>query len=211
MNSTELSIISDQWESRGISHHLYENRGIITVSKIVVPKVSRGTGLGTAAMKELMEYADKTSQRIVLSPSTDFGGTKHRLLAFYKRLGFVKNSGHHKNFAVSETMIREPKLVAQAKWRKALANTLPRGKKLNKPFRTPGESKKFAVYVKMPSGRIKLVRFGDPNLRIRQSDPKRRASFRARHKCGTKTDKTTPGYWSCQWSWPKRGVAKLPI
>lgn len=88
---------------------------------------------------------------------------------------------------------------------------LPRGKKLNKPFRTPGQSKKFAVYVRAPSGKIKLVRFGDPGLRIRQSDPKRRASFRARHKCDTKTDKTTPGYWSCQWSWPKRGVPRLPV
>lgn len=88
---------------------------------------------------------------------------------------------------------------------------LPRGKKLNKPFRTPGQAKKFAVYVRAPNGNIKLVRFGDPGLRIRQSDPKRRASFRARHKCDTKKDKTTPGYWSCQWSWPKLGVARLPV
>ncbi len=41
-----------------------------------------------------------------------------------------------------------------------------RGKnvKLNKPFRTSGGPKKFAVYVKSKSGGIKKVSFGDPNF-----------------------------------------------
>lgn len=67
-----------------------------------------------------------------------------------------------------------------------------------KPFRTPGEKKKFAVYVKSSSGRIKKVRFGDPNMKIKASNPARRKSFAARHKCSEKTDRTTPGYWSCR-------------
>lgn len=74
------------------------------------------------------------------------------------------------------------------------------GKTLNKPFRTPGEAKKFAVYVKNAAGKVVIVRFGDPNLSIKRDDPERRKSFRARHKCDTATDKTTPRYWSCyQW------------
>lgn len=74
-----------------------------------------------------------------------------------------------------------------------------RGKnvKLNKPFRTPGGPKKFAVYVKTPKGTIKKVTFGDPNLRVRNSNPKAAKSFRARHKCDQKKDRTTAGYWSC--------------
>jgi hypothetical protein len=72
-----------------------------------------------------------------------------------------------------------------------------KSKRLNSPFRTPGENKKFAVYVKTPSGRIKKVRFGDPNLKIKNNDKKRAKSFRARHKCSEKKDRTTPGYWSC--------------
>ena len=71
---------------------------------------------------------------------------------------------------------------------------------LNKPFRTPNESKKFGVYVKNPSGRVIIVRFGDPNMEIKRDDPKRRKAFRDRHNCDTATDKTTPRYWSCrQW------------
>jgi len=69
---------------------------------------------------------------------------------------------------------------------------------LNKPFRTPKGPKKFAVYVKNNSGNVIIVRFGDPNMSIKKSDPARRKSFRARHNCDTAKDKTTPRYWSCK-------------
>jgi hypothetical protein len=69
--------------------------------------------------------------------------------------------------------------------------------KLNHPFRTPGGPKKFAVYVKTPKGTIKKVTFGDPNMKVRNANKARAKSFRARHKCSQKKDKTTAGYWSC--------------
>jgi hypothetical protein len=74
-----------------------------------------------------------------------------------------------------------------------------RGKNVNlgKPFRTPGGPKKFAVYVKKPGGGIKKVTFGDPNLRVKNANKKSAKSFRARHKCSQKKDRTTAGYWSC--------------
>lgn len=68
---------------------------------------------------------------------------------------------------------------------------------LNKPFRTPGGPKKFAVYVKSPKGNVKKVTFGDPGLRVRNKNKKAAKSFRARHKCDQKKDRTTAGYWSC--------------
>jgi hypothetical protein len=69
--------------------------------------------------------------------------------------------------------------------------------KLGKPFRTPGGPKKFAVYVKSKSGGVKKVTFGDPGLRVKNSNKKAAKSFRARHKCSQKKDRTTAGYWSC--------------
>mgnify|MGYP003120353371 CR=1 FL=1 len=68
---------------------------------------------------------------------------------------------------------------------------------LNKPKR--GGPKKFFVYVKNPkTGNIKKVNFGDSgNLSVKIKEPGARASFAARHKCSTKKDKTSPGYWSC--------------
>ena len=70
---------------------------------------------------------------------------------------------------------------------------------LNKPIRTPGGPKKFKVYVKNPkTGNVKTIRFGDPNMRIKKSNPKARKSFRARHKCATAKNKMTARYWSCK-------------
>ena len=69
---------------------------------------------------------------------------------------------------------------------------------LNKPMQ--GDVKKFKVYVKNDKGNVVKVNFGDPDMRIRKSNPEARKSFRARHKCDQKKDKTTAGYWSCrQW------------
>jgi hypothetical protein len=71
---------------------------------------------------------------------------------------------------------------------------------LNKPFRTPDAKKKFAVYIRNKHGKVIIVRFGSQEMSIKRDDPKRRKSFRARHKCDQQKDKTTPAYWSC-WQW----------
>jgi len=68
---------------------------------------------------------------------------------------------------------------------------------LNKPFRTPGGPKKSAVYVKAGS-KVKIVRFGDPNMSIKKDQPARRKSFRARHNCANPGPKTKARYWSCK-------------
>ena len=67
----------------------------------------------------------------------------------------------------------------------------------NKPKRTSGGAKKFAVLAKK-GNEVKLVRFGDPDMEIKADNPERRKSFRARMRCDTATDKFTPRYWSCK-------------
>ena len=79
--------------------------------------------------------------------------------------------------------------------------------KLQKPFRTSGERKKFAVYVKNKStGNVKKVRFGDPNMKIKKSIPARQKSFLARHgailKKVTGQKNLAPVYWAVK-SWRK--------
>jgi uncharacterized metal-binding protein len=75
------------------------------------------------------------------------------------------------------------------------------GRKLNKPFRTPGGPKKFAVYVKNDKGNVVKLGFGDPNLEIKRDDPDRRKAYRARHGCDNPGPKWKANYWSCNWSW----------
>jgi len=48
------------------------------------------------------------------------------------------------------------------------------------------------------NGKEKIIRYGDPNMTIKKSNPKRRKSFRARHKCSTAKSKLTARYWSCK-------------
>jgi hypothetical protein len=68
---------------------------------------------------------------------------------------------------------------------------------LGKPMR--GDVKKFKVYVKDPStGNVKKVNFGDPNMKIKKSNPARRKSFRARHNCANPGPRTKARYWSCR-------------
>jgi hypothetical protein len=80
-----------------------------------------------------------------------------------------------------------------------LAEAKHHGKNVNlgSPFRTPGGPKKFAVYVKSKTGGVKKVTFGDPKLKVKNANKKAAKSFRARHKCDQKKDRTTAGYWSC--------------
>ena len=83
---------------------------------------------------------------------------------------------------------------------------------LNKPMR--GDSKKFKVYVntgkKNADGSIKVKKvnfghggtsakaLGQKTMKIRKSNPKRRAAFRARHRCDNPGPKTMARYWSCK-------------
>ena len=78
--------------------------------------------------------------------------------------------------------------------------------KLGKP--SSGDVKKFKVYVKNKKGNVVKVNFGDPNMEIKRDNPKRRKSFRARHKCAQAKDRTTPKYWSCK-MWSKKPVSKI--
>jgi hypothetical protein len=68
---------------------------------------------------------------------------------------------------------------------------------LGKPMK--GDVKKSKVYVRDPAtGNIKKVNFGDPNMRIKKSNPARRKSFRARHHCANPGPRTKARYWSCR-------------
>lgn len=104
-----LEEVKDAWSNMGIDFSLYQHGGVINLNKIKVPKEARMKGLGTKAMKLLIDYADQSNQKIGLSPSSDFGGNKERLIKFYRQFGFVPNKGKYKDFLTRETMIRYPK------------------------------------------------------------------------------------------------------
>ena len=64
--------------------------------------------------------------------------------------------------------------------------------------RMAGDVKKSKVYVKGPKGNVVKVNFGDPNMRIKKSNPANRKSFRARHNCDNPGPRWKARYWSCR-------------
>lgn len=89
---------------------IYENRTSLILSRIVIKKEFRGSGIGSKIMGDLVHYADNNKQIIALTPSSDFGGSKNRLIQFYKKFGFKHNKGVHKSYEFRDSMIRYPKL-----------------------------------------------------------------------------------------------------
>ena len=62
--------------------------------------------------------------------------------------------------------------------------------------RTPGKSKKFAVLAK-EGDKVRLVRFGDPNMSIKKNNPARKKSYCARSGgIKGKSTKLSANYWS---------------
>jgi len=72
------------------------------------------------------------------------------------------------------------------------------GRKVQLGKKMKGDVKKSKVYVKNPQGNVVKVNFGDPNMKIRKSNPGARKSFRARHNCDNPGPRHKARYWSCR-------------
>jgi len=94
---------------------IYENRTSLKISRIVLKPEARQSGVGTKIMNAIVNYADRNKQIVTLTPSSDFGGNKNRLIQFYKRFGFKPNKGIYKSFEFMDSMIRYPKLTETMK------------------------------------------------------------------------------------------------
>jgi GNAT superfamily N-acetyltransferase len=85
-----------------------EDSRSITLDKLIVPGGSRGRGLGSALMRDLVTYADRHGKQVRLTPSGAFGGVPRRLARFYARFGFVPNEGAQRDPGCGESMYRDP-------------------------------------------------------------------------------------------------------
>lgn len=82
---------------------MHESNGTVFLDNVVVK--DKGKGTGQRILDDIIDYADSTGQRVALTPTSEFG-TKSRLEKWYKKNGFVKNSGRNADMSLSETMYR---------------------------------------------------------------------------------------------------------
>lgn len=68
---------------------------------------------------------------------------------------------------------------------------------LNKPFRTPGGPRKFAVYTKNDKGNVIKIGFGQPGMRVNNDDPEKARSFQKRMRCDNPGPRWKPRWWAC--------------
>lgn len=83
-----------------------EAGGLMTLDSIKAKQ--QGSGLGSNAMKDICALADKEQRILALTPSDVWGANQKRLVAFYKRYGFVENKGKRKDFEITSGMYRLP-------------------------------------------------------------------------------------------------------
>lgn len=155
-------------------HSTLDTQGDIRLHAIEVPKEKRGQGIGTRAMKGLTNYADKQQKRVTLTPQAD-KGKKGKLEKFYKNFEFKANKGRNKDFTVSDTRIRNPKLKEEiilelfgqekriknkikntkdSATKKALRNKLKSVQKRNKTIKTAARTIKSFVPRKRKSSKL---------------------------------------------------------
>jgi predicted GNAT family acetyltransferase len=102
----EAMVLGELEDEFNIILDLYDNGRWLELSKIVIPKESRGSGIGSKVMQRIVDFADKAGKKIYLTPSKDFGASSvARLEKFYKGFDFVKNTYRSET---KETMVRLP-------------------------------------------------------------------------------------------------------
>lgn len=86
------------------------------------------------------------------------------------------------------------KLVAEILLEKAGS----RCTKVTKQQSSTRKDKKYMRCVRA-NGKLKRVHYGDPKLRIKKSNPKKRKAFRARHKCSSAKPGTAKALSCANW------------
>jgi GNAT superfamily N-acetyltransferase len=83
----------------GTQAQLVQRENDIYVSAFSAPKGETNKGIGSAAMRELVSYADNAKQTMEVAPTTAYGADMPRLVKFYEKFGFVKKG---------DKMVRKP-------------------------------------------------------------------------------------------------------
>ena len=162
------------------THEVYESEQGATVIEIPLPKA--------LSEAEADEMANKVAEHFFAEGYNDFDieiSTDEEL----EEIDEITLDGNdfYEEFGV--LWFNEDDEIDEAEYR-------GRKVKLGKPMQ--GDVKKFKVYVKNPKGNVVKVNFGDPDMRIKKSNPARRRSFRARHNCDNPGPRHKARYWSCR-------------
>jgi GNAT superfamily N-acetyltransferase len=80
----------------------------LVLDKIFIEKEHQSKGYGQKVMEQIIDFANKDSLIITLTPDDVWGSKKKRLTDWYKSLGFIMNKGKKKDFETMQLMYKLP-------------------------------------------------------------------------------------------------------
>jgi len=89
--------------------YLTDRGKFLVLNQIRINPDFRGSGYAQETMEQIINYANERGKILALTPSSDFGANKNKLINWYKSLGFIMNKGRNKDYETMELMFREPK------------------------------------------------------------------------------------------------------
>lgn len=84
--------------------YMDKRKNSLFLSDLYVKDQFRGTGVGSAVMRDIVAYADSRKLPIVLipEPESETRSSLTKLINFYKKFGFVLNKGKNVDYLLSE-------------------------------------------------------------------------------------------------------------
>ncbi len=84
--------------------YMDKRKNSLFLSDLYVKDQFRGTGVGSAVMRDIVAYADSRKLPIVLipEPESETRSSLTKLINFYKKFGFVLNKGKTIDYLLSE-------------------------------------------------------------------------------------------------------------
>lgn len=84
--------------------YMDKRKNSLFLSDLYVKDQFRGTGVGSAVMRDIVAYADSRKLPIVLipEPESETRSSLTKLINFYKKFGFVLNKGKTVDYLLSE-------------------------------------------------------------------------------------------------------------
>ncbi len=84
--------------------YLDKRKNSLFISDLYIKDQFRGTGVGSAVMRDIISFADNNKLPIVLipEPESETKSAVIKLINFYKKFGFVVNKGKNIDYLLSE-------------------------------------------------------------------------------------------------------------
>lgn len=107
--STEVQKLEDDLKVKypsidKLGIYMDKRKNSLFLSDLYVKDQFRGTGVGSAVMRDIVAYADSRKLPIVLipEPESETRSSLTKLINFYKKFGFVLNKGKNVDYLLSE-------------------------------------------------------------------------------------------------------------